>query len=367
MSKQKSQRSKNRSLRLKLVFSGKRILLCLVLLAVLAGAYYFIPRFFPINVNSDDVATDAELVWHSVDVGQGDCTIVQFPDNKVLMVDAGSELHDRSSTKIMQYLQTWQITTIDWFVITHPDEDHFGGAVKLLKNNSLTFRTLYKSAYNKELSSYQTLISSYPFIVPEDGQTINGIDYTITFVSPFVADNEHVTNPNDASLMMTIEYCNKVFVLTGDASSKMEDDFIEHATDMDIFDDKMNQQIILKVAHHGSRFGSSNKFLDFVFNTMIPENNFALISCGKNNTYQHPHQEVLTRLKNYVSPDHLLITMDTGDIVIHATPDALAINDTKFAINQITYQTIFISLGVLVVTLCFGKFNTKLSRRNKMN
>lgn len=355
---------KQKPVRLKIVFSGTRALVCLVLLALLVGAYFLVPRWFPINV---DLGTSDEnaLVWHTVDVGQGDCTIVQFPDDKVLMVDAGSELHDKSSTTILKYLQTWQITKIDWFVITHPDEDHYGGATKLLANEDLTFGALYHStAYDKykEKATYYALVEKYNFQAPIDGEQIKGTDYdyTITFVSPFATDT--AKDSNDASLMMTIEYGNKIFVLTGDASDKMDDTFITHASAMGIFDNKMNKQIILKVAHHGSRTGSSDTFLKFIFSATLG-NNYALISCGLDNSYFHPHEEALNRLENYVATENILVTKDIGNIVIQATTNTLTINDIEAPFSTISYTTIFITIGVVIIVLCFCQFNTKTTKR----
>ena len=366
------QRTRNPRYRIKFVFSGARVLICLALLAVLAGVYYYVLHWSPLKPTDTGSQTENidGLVWHTVDVGQGDCTIVQFPDDKVLMVDAGSENHDKSSATILKYLQTWHITTIDWFVITHPDEDHYGGATKLLANDDLTFNELYYStAYPKTSSkTYTALIENYPFKAPDDGKVIKSVDYdyTITFVSPFSTDKAN--DSNDASLMMTIEYYNKIFVLTGDASSEMDDEFINHATALHIFDDNLDKQIILKVAHHGSRTGSSDTFLNFIFNPTITDNNFALISCGKDNSYKHPHQEALNRLDDYVSAEHLLVTKDVGDIVIQATENTLTINDTEVPSVNVTIYVIQSGICfavVVVIVCCFCRFeiNTKTARR----
>lgn len=363
MKKQTAKRKQKQQIRL--VFSGTRVLVCLVLLAVLAGVYYFVTPWFPLQSNQIEPLDSGTLSWCSVDVGQGDCTVVRFPDDKVLMVDAGSENHDHSSTTILKHLQAWQITTIDWFVITHPDEDHFGGAKKLLANEDLDFEELYCTGYEKDLVSYHAIVDDYAFTVPADGYQISGVGYTITFVSPFASDLTSVGNSNDSSLMMTIEYENKVFVLTGDASSDMDDTFITHAEAMGIFADASQKQIILKVAHHGSRTGSSDKFLNYIFDIDSQSNNFALISCGKDNSYQHPHDETLNRLKKYVPTNQILITHGGGDIVLNATATSLTINGQEFKITteQITYGSIFVSLAIVVVVLCFGQFNTKKNRR----
>lgn len=349
-------KQKQKPVHLKIVFSGTRALVCLVLLALLVGAYFFVPRWFPLNTDTPiDGDTDA-LVWHTVDVGQGDCTIVQFPDDKVLMVDAGTPT---SYGAIVEYLDAWQITTIDWFVITHPHDDHYGSAQKLLENKNLKFNQLYCSSYPSTNKTYQ-FINDYDFQNPQNGDKLEGEDYTITFVLTTYSLSE--TNPNNASLMMTIEYYNKIFVLTGDSESNTDNDFINSATALNIFDDKTDKQIILKVAHHGAANGSSEKFLSFIFNSIM-ENNFALISCGKNNKYGHPTEAALNRIGKYVAAENILVTMDVGPIVVQTTASTLTINGTEAPFSTIAYSTIFITIGVVIVVLCFCQFNTKTTKR----
>ena len=356
MAKRSSQKS-NLNVRLHFVFSGTRALVCLVLLALLLGAYLVVPRFLPLDKPVDTSINDGtSLVWHTVDVGQGDCTIVQFPDDKVLMVDAGTP---DSYSAIIDYLDVWQIDTIDWFVITHPHNDHYGSAQKLLENQSLTFNELYKSECPSSNKTYQ-FMDDYPFQVPTNGDKIEGDDYTITFV--LTTYNPSDSNVNNASLMMTIEYFDTIFVLTGDAEKETDDNFIRSATALGIFDNKNGKQIILKVAHHGAANGSTEKFLEFIFGD-VPENYFALISCGKGNKYNHPTQAALNRLKQYVAEDNILITMEVGDIVVQATATGLIVNGAEAPFNTVAYSSIFIGIGVLIVILCFCEFHTKTVRR----
>ena len=347
-------------------FSAIRLLICLVLLAVLVGAYFIVPRFINLNTTADSDAP--ALVWHTVDVGQGDCTIVQFPDDKVLMVDTGKP---DAYTTIVKYLQNLHITTIDWLVISHPDDDHYGAAPKLLANNSLTFKAKYCSDYltrdkdETKKKTYRKMLDSYAFTVPEVGERIPGDNYTITFVSPAADDKISSTNlSNNTSLMMTIEFYNKIFVLTGDASdgteshgTNVEQYFIDHATDLGLFTNTLNQQIILKVGHHGSASSSGDEFLAFIFGAN-PQNNFALISCGEGNTYGHPTAAALARLGKYCAADNILVTKDVGDIVVTAGESTLTINGKDY---RLSYTMIFVGIGVAIVVLCF--FNYGLRER----
>ena len=357
-----AQRRTKRSL---FTFSAIRLTICLVLLAVLVGAYFIVPRFINVNTNPD--SDTPALVWHTVDVGQGDCTIVQFPDNKVLMVDAGKPA---AYSTILKYLQDLHITTIDWFVISHPDDDHYGAAPKLLANNSLTFKQNYYAHYQKN-KGYLEMVENpaYHFRTPDDGEQIDtGAGYTITFVSPFASDSDKIIDTNksnNSSLMMTIEYYNKIFVLTGDASDGTENHgtnvealFIEHATAMGLFANTLNQQIILKVGHHGSSSSSSDAFLEFIF-SINHQNNFALISCGEGNSYGHPTKAALDRLGKYCAADNILVTKDVGHIVVTAGENTLTINGKDY---RLSYMMIFVGIGVAIVVLCFFNYGMRERR-----
>ena len=161
--------------------------------------------------------------------------------------------------------------------------------------------------------------------------------------------------------MMTIEYYNKIFVLTGDASynngTNVEALFIDHAADLGLFANTANQQIILKVGHHGSATSSGDEFLAFIFG-VNPQNNFALISCGKDNKYGHPTDAALARLGKYCAADNILVTKDVGDIVVTAGKSTLTINGKDY---RLSYTMIFVGIGVAIVVLCF--FNYGLRER----
>lgn len=356
----KSRTRRQPAARFNLTFSWARFIICAALLAVLAGAYFFLPTILGWPATSDTHA--AALTWHTVDVGQGDCTVVQFPDNKVLMVDTGkSSAYD----KIINYLHDWQITTVDWLVITHPDDDHYGSAVKLLSNPDLTFKDKYcencqydimqdKSKSDGARAAYQKMLD-YGFTEPTDAMVIDGTNYKITFVSPHAADA--MPNANDSSIMLTIEYYNKIFVLTGDAGTTVEPLFINRAAE--IFADNVNRQIILKVGHHGSRNSSGESFLSFIFGA-DNHNNFAIISCGQDNRYGHPHDETLTRLQNYCATENILVTKDVGNIVVRATAETLTVNGQDY---DVSYTTIFISIGVVIVLICFVSFGARKRRK----
>lgn len=355
-------KTKRRIRRALFAFSVTRLVVCAVLLAVLVGAYFVLPRF--IDLGGKTASDAAALVWHTVDVGQGDCTIVQFPDDKVLMVDTGKP--DAYST-IVQYLQKLHITTIDWLVISHPDDDHYGSAPKLLANSSLTFKQNYCANYpdKDDKKTYRAMVNNpdYNFQVPSDGQQIGTDDYTITFVSPFAADTISSTNlSNNTSLMMTIEYYNKIFVLTGDASYSNGTDaeglFIKHATALGLFTNQVNQQVILKVGHHGSSSSSGDAFLAYIFGDN-PQNNFALISCGQGNKYGHPTDAALNRLRQYCATDNILVTMEVGDIVVAASEGALIINGKDY---HVSYTMIFVGVGVAIVVLCFFNYGIRERR-----
>lgn len=333
-----------KSRRPRFVFSVPRLVLCVALLGIIFVGYLFAPKLWGQTTVFDGTKC---LVFHTVDVGQGDCVIVELPDDKVLMVDTGLK---SQYPAVKTYLNNLHIKTIDWFVNTHPDADHYGGLPDLLTD--FTIGKLYRADYPSTNATYNSIAAQ--MVVPAAGEQIKGANYTITFVSPYATDN--VKNANDASLMMTIEYQNKIFVLTGDASTKMEGLFTQRTT---IFADVADKQIILKVGHHGSSTSSGAEFLAAIFNPLSKENNFALISCGLDNKYGHPAPDTLARLAEYCAADNIWTTKDVGDIVVQAGENTLTINGQDY---HVSYTVVFVTLGVVAVGLCF--FNYQLRPRS---
>lgn len=219
------------------------------------------------------------------DVGQADCSLLLFPDNSVALIDAGNK---QDGKKIADYLDDLGIETINYFVLTHPHEDHIGGAVDIFKEfkvetvcmpaideDYLPDTATYKNtmdAIAKE-KCRELYLNSGMLLVEKD-------NYSITALSP--AENSIFSDMNDYSLTLLVNCFSNTILFAGDAEKPAELDMMNSNLNLDAD--------ILKVGHHGSGNSSTNDFLKKV----TPQ--VSVISCGKGNTYNHPHSDAVNRL-----------------------------------------------------------------------
>ena len=193
-----------------------------------------------------------------INVGQGDSTLIRVK-NKTILVDTGGSLYkDIANDTLIPYLKKKRINKLDAVFITHYDMDHYY-ALESLKTN---FRV-------KDIYDY-TNFSNY--------------DNDILQIYNFNNINYEKVEENSRSLVLGFSLGGKNFLLMGDAPSEIEKEIIKKYKKLDCD--------ILKVGHHGSDTSSSLEFLKVV----TPEE--AIISCGVNNSYGHPSEEVVNRLND---------------------------------------------------------------------
>ncbi|MEG1009181.1 MAG: MBL fold metallo-hydrolase, partial [Clostridia bacterium] len=194
-----------------------------------------------------------------------------------MLIDSGN---DSDGYYISQFLKSQNITKIDSFIITHFDEDHMGGAYKLLEEISVG--TLYTPSGNAETQTYKKFkntIKEKNINVNSNLIVSNQIAYPIGNANWKVL-NINGETPNDSSIVIELNYNTTKYLFMGDASEKIENQL--ECTDIDV----------LKVSHHGSKTATSQEFLNKI--TL----KYAIISVGENNSYGLPSQEVLNRLLN---------------------------------------------------------------------
>jgi competence protein ComEC len=260
-----------------------------------------------------------ELAIHFVDVGQGDCVIIQFPDSKNMIIDGGPV---SAKQHLLDYINNkLGISEFDYLMLTHTDSDHCGSLTDVINNtvikkmflpdvsadliDTATYKAFIAAVENEKLPQDSVVIS-------KTGTQITGENYEIVFFTPSTEMYKDVTknNTNFISPVIILYYCGRSAVFTGDATEETEKYFLEVAES--VFRDKDVDADILKVAHHGSRYSSTAAFLDAV----RPE--FSVISVG-NNTYGHPHLDTLERLAGY---SHTILRTDkSGDIRISLIDD----------------------------------------------
>ena len=220
----------------------------------------------------------ADLQIHFLDVGQGDAAIL-LCDGEVMMIDGGPP---KASQFIYSYIKnTLELEKIDVMVSSHPHEDHVGGLAAAL--NAVPVDLIISPVLSWDSKAFNSMLKyaekqGTPIITATDGESwyIGSAKVTVVVCWP------EAPNTNDKSVVMRVDYGETSFVFTGDAEMMTEYIAVESATPL--------KADVLKVSHHGSKYCSTLEFLTSVF----PE--YAVISCGRGNSYGHPHQEVLDRL-----------------------------------------------------------------------
>lgn len=215
---------------------------------------------------------------HFIDVGQGDSTLITC-DGHAMLIDAGEST---KGTAIQNYLQKQKIKKLDYLILTHPDSDHIGGAPVIITKFEID--KVFISNFEKDNKTYQKLIQSLDNkrlkkITPEVGSQYALGSANVTILAP----NREYDDPNDASIALMIQNGKNKFLFTGDAEEEAEQDILDN--DIDLSAD------VYKAGHHGSRTSTSQKFFDAV------SPSYAVISCGEDNSYGHPHAETLNTFR----------------------------------------------------------------------
>ncbi len=224
-----------------------------------------------------------------LDVGQGDSIVVRTPSGHILIVDTGrmTENNDAGRRVVLPFLRNLGINGIDGLLLTHPDDDHIGGAASILQRIRVARLFVYSDAVATPNWRYVLDVARRrgTKLVPlSRGQMLDFRDGVIVEVLNPPAGGLFRTEhkDNDASIVVRVRDANTSVLLTGDAEVSAEKDMVESG--MEVGAD------ILKLGHHGSKTSSSELFLNHV------RPRLAIVSAGARNIYGHPHPAVLTRL-----------------------------------------------------------------------
>lgn len=253
-------------------------------------------------------------VW-MLDVGQGDCNVIFTEEGNCFVIDCGSTSKYNVGQKILiPFLKYHGVGRVDGVIITHPDADHMNGVLELLElgeeeNISVAGVYLYEKGLENEPESWEELIN---LVEVQDiqvfgigqGDILQTDSISMECIYP-LKEQEGLTG-NEASLVMKVECGDFQGLFTGDLEIEGERQILGEYTDL--FDGETCD--LLKVGHHGSSGSTSAEFLRWV----SPD--YAVISCGKNNSYGHPHEETLERLRD-------------GEVLILTTPNYGAIHIYK--------------------------------------
>lgn len=356
---------------------------------------------------SSEILQDSKLSVHYIDVGQGDSTLICLPDGKVMLIDAGTS---KAGDYVVNYIKALEIDTIDYFVATHSDADHVGGAEKVF--DAFQIKTVYRpfqiSVKNGVPTQYEKLASyitddtldcnqategvyaeflrcaytetysdgaetknaevwcsydgividstlsaeefSIEFFAPVRVQGYSAFDYaqTQTYGYPTKSYTSH--SDNNASPIMLLEYNESSFMFTGDAAFDAEEDFLASLTTDE--ESRFNDIDVYQAGHHGSNTSNSQELLELITPTYV------VVSC-KNSAYGHPGEDFVERLKTlpHEVNDYLLITEKIGNIVFAFKDDGtLAYTALKAGDMQVTIYWWHIAVGaflaISIIIIC---------------
>lgn len=253
-----------------------------------------------------DVAT---LTAHFIDVGQGDSELIELPDGKTMLIDAGTS---SAASTVIDYLEEQDVDTIDYLVATHPHADHIGGMAQVIRtfevgelwmpdasSGTATYERFLDAVEDAELTVHQA----------KAGESIADEDagYEIDIAGP--EEGVESEDANDASVIIQVTYEDASFVFTGDAPASA------------IAKADLDEADVLKAAHHGSETGTNAA----VMNKLDPT--YVVMSYKEGNSYGHPDQSVLDAIESAGATAYS--TAANGTVTATTDGDAVLIETEK--------------------------------------
>ena len=233
-----------------------------------------------------------EFSINMLDIGQGDCFVVNDGNNDIYISDCGSTtVQNVGKTRLLPFLKSKGWGKVDTIFISHMDKDHVNGVNDLLKCAEITIgRIIISASYKSDKLNCAELeelkerakMRDIKLFYMKKGDEIVGKDISFRCIYP--TGEEDIKDQNEASIVMRMDYKGLSMLFTGDIAGSTEEKIIE-GSDEDILDCD-----ILKVCHHGSKNSSTDDFLKKVSPKLY------LISCGLMNRYGHPHRDALSRM-----------------------------------------------------------------------
>ena len=252
---------------------------------------------------------DRGMEIHMIDVGQGDAVAIRSPRGRWIVVDAGGGRAARNVGRrvVVPYLRRIG-GDIVLFVMTHPHDDHVGGAANLI--DLLRPAEVRDAAFAGTSPSYrEALVAArerrvpWKRVRPGDSVEVDGV--VATFLAPDSAWVASLNDPNLASAVVAVRFGSLRALFTGDAEAAEEEWLLAR-------NPSALRADILKVAHHGSKTSSTPALLDAVSPSL------ALISVGANNRYRHPSPDVVRELA--ARNVRILRTDRSGTVIIRTDP-----------------------------------------------
>lgn len=308
-----------------------RIILCYIIIAFIVYLVYRIKNrraciflcfvFFALPVCVLNYRDTGDLKITFMDVGQGDGVVIRVPGGKAVCIDGGSsDISGLAKYRIEPYLNYEGIKHIDYWIITHMDNDHYSGIKEILE------RHRYNGITVDNIVIADTRICRDEFSAKFSGLTDERTEETINVL--FMDNNKSLMlgdvilhclspdasyeygNQNESSVVLELSYGDFDALFTGD---------VEGEPEKMLHIDKDKQYEVLKVAHHGSKNSTCDEFLDKI------NCRNAVISYGRDNRYGHPHTETTDALGKYGY--NIYKTAEGGAVTVSADESGYVIEE----------------------------------------
>ncbi|HWQ90021.1 MAG TPA: MBL fold metallo-hydrolase [Desulfitobacteriaceae bacterium] len=236
-----------------------------------------------IPIESTTITSKQKLKISYIDVGQADSTLIQIPNGRNVLIDAGN---NDDSDKIVTYLKEQGINKLDIVIGTHPHEDHIGALDTVIK--TFTIGQIIMPPKDSTTNTYRDVIEAIAgkgqkIVKAQSGLNLDlGSEVSAQLLAPNSSDYEEI---NNYSAVLKITYGKTSFLFEGDAQSLSELEMVKAGYDL--------KADVLRVGHHGSQTSCSDIFLAKV------QPKYAVISVGRENSYGHPSQATLDKLYQY--------------------------------------------------------------------
>ncbi len=352
--------------KLKLSYSKSSLVWRICLSLVLIGLI-FVVIFLRVPISKwiyhwdDSSVENADFCVEYIDVGQGDSSLIKFDDGKTMLIDCGPKA---SSATLVRELKNQNVETIDYFLLTHPDADHVGGGAQIFSEFNVKnfYRPMFLSAseekdknypiystaiYDEVISAFYREQGALQFFTNVSLPSIKGENYVVNFLAPIVVNPDpNQTDTNALSAVVDIKLNGQSFLFMADAESEQERELVQTYGGLL----KTN---VLKVGHHGSSTSTTKDLLEKA------QPQYAIISCGKNNSYGHPSSQTVERLEQ--AQAKIYQTSLLGNIIFSVKDGVLYPGGEG---KMIDYALISVLLGVGVL-LVWGIHFPKRKNKSK--
>lgn len=253
-----------------------------------------------------------------LDVGQGDGIVIEDKKEGVYLVDGGStDVTKVGKYRIFPFLKAEGISKVQGIFISHMDADHISGIRELLEYHAqgeLQIERVYLPDIGQKDGVYREMEEKIrqqqiEVIYLSRGMKLEGTEMEIKLLQP--AEKEIYQERNEYSMVFRLAYKEFSMLFTGDVEGKGEEEMLQYG--------QLEKTTILKTAHHGSEYTMCEEALSQI----RPE--FTWISCGKDNSYGHPHEAFLDRISKFHS--EIYVTMNQGAITVETDGEHMIIYD----------------------------------------